>query len=261
MVKSEAHGMAKGGLSREESRKFVNLHPASQMSLPRNVDKTMFGHGAEAVMDSKTRGEVHSHMALSEQFLACAGQDRSSLVISWMDRLKNESQQFIQERRDDLVEDEMKANMYRSSISHLVDGIFHDLRWCAHEYNKVAKGTPLQVSSSILGEVNEVVRVNSRREVEETATYFRARLSNRKYSLVVRGGANRIDFYIVPVSQVMAMSIVEAGYAPIATVAIKLAEAGVVWRTTGCNYRPGSLEELSMWIFSQFVEATRRDLE
>ncbi len=261
MVRSEVSNMARGGLSKAEARKFVETHPASQSGLPRNIDKTMFGHGSAAVVDCKTQGEINSHMALSEQFLSGAGVQRSDRVLTWMDKLKQDSERFIQSRRDDLMEDELKANMYRSAISYLVDKIFHDLRWCAHEYNKVAQGTPLQISSSILGEVTEVVKVNSKREAEETATYFRARLSNRKYCLVVRGGGNKIEFYIVPVSQVMAMSIVEGGYAPVATVSVKLGEGGMAWRLLDSAYCPGSIDELCMWIFSQFVETTRSELE
>jgi hypothetical protein len=261
MVRSEISGIRKGGLSKAESRKFVDVHPASQSGLPRNIDKSMFGHASADVVDSKAQGEARSHMALSEQFLSGAGEQRSERVISWMDKLKEESERFILARRDDLFEDELKANMYRTAISHLVDTIFQDLRWCAHEYNKVAHGTPLQISSSILGEVTEVVRVNSKREAEETATFFRARLSNRRYSLVLRGGADKIDFYIVPVSQVMAMSIVEEGYAPVATVAVRLGEAGLAWRLTDKNFCPSSIEELCMWMFSQFVETTRLELE
>lgn len=261
MVKGDRRGANKGRLSKEESRKFVQTHPASQNGLPKNLDRTMFGHGATAVMDDKTRGEVHSHMALSEQFLSGFGVERSDRVLSWMDKLKEDSERFIHARRDDLLEDELKANMYRSAVSYLVDKMFQDLRWFAHEYNKVAHGTPLQISSSILGEVTEVVRVNSKREAEETATFFRARLSNRKHSLVLRGGVNRIDFYIVPVSQVMAMSLLETGYAPVATIGVRINESGVHWKLMNSSFKPDTLDDLCMWMFSEFVDTTRRELD
>jgi len=261
MVKSDRRGVNKGHLSKEDSRKFVQTHPASQNGLPKNIDRGMFGHGATTVMDDKTRGEVASHMALSEQFLSGFGVERSDRVLNWMDNLKQESERYIHARRDDLLEDELKANMYRSAISYLVDKMFQDLRWFAHEYNKVAHGTPLQISSSILGEVTEVVRVNSKREAEETATFFRARLSNRKHSLVLRGGANRIDFYIVPVAQVMAMSLLETGYEPVASIAVRVTEAGVVWKLINNSFKPDTLDDLCMWMFSEFVETTRKELD
>jgi len=260
MVRNEMRGN-RGHLTKEESRKFVDVHPASQNGLPRNIDKTMFGHGESHSLDDKTRGQVRSHMALSEQFLTGFGVERSEKVMSWMDKLKEDSEKFLYSRRDDLIEDEMKANMYRSAISYLVDKMFQDLRWFAHEYNKVAHGTPLQISSSILGEVTEVVRVNSKREAEETATFFRARLSNRRHSLVMRGGANKIDFYIVPVSQSMATSVVEMGYGPMATIMVKVTQSGLNWRLLDSDFNPASIEEFCMWLFGEFVEATRQELE
>ena len=270
MIRNDIHGidsakalnrMGKGGLSKSESRKFVETHPASQNGLPRNIDKTMFGHGEMVGLDDKTQGEVNSHRALSEQFLSGYGVERSARVVTWMDNLKAESERFLFSRRDDLVEEEMKATMYRSAISYLVDKMFQDLRWFAHEYNKVAHGTPLQISSSILGEVTEVVRINSKREAEETSTYFRARLSNRRHSLIVRGGGSKIEFFIVPVDQAMAGSIVETGYFPFATVAVKIGEAGLNWRLQDSTFNPASIDELCMWMFSEFVDTTRRELE
>jgi len=260
MVKGYVSGINKGGLTKAESRKFVDC-PASQTSLPRNIDKTMFGHGSQPDVTDKAQGAINAHLVLSEQFLSGVGVDRSDKVLSWMDQLKQDSEAFIHSRRDDLVEDELKASMYRTAISYLVDKLFQDLRWFAHEYNKVAHGTPLQISSSILGEVTEVVRINSKREAEETATFFRARLSNRKHSLVLRGGGNKIDIYIVPVCQVMSMSIVEMDYAPFATVKVKLGEDGLSWQLLDNNYCPESIEELCMWMFGQFVETTRQELE
>jgi hypothetical protein len=261
MISSNGNFSGKGGLSKAESRKFVDVHPASQAGLPRNIDKTMFGHGEMAALDDKTQGKVNSHRALSEQFLSTYGVERSERVMSWMEKLKAESERFIHARRDDLVEDEMKAAMYRSAVSYLVDKMFHDLRWFAHEYNQVAHGTPLQISSSILGEVTEVVRINSKREAEETCTFFRARLSNRRQSLIVRGGADKIEFYIVPVGQSMAGSVVETGYFPFATVLVKINENGLNWRLLDNPTDPSNLEDLCMWVFAEFVETTRSELE
>ncbi|MBU6453925.1 MAG: hypothetical protein KGS72_19255 [Cyanobacteria bacterium REEB67] len=261
MIRNDINGLAKGALSKAQTRKFVETHPASQNGLPRNIDRTMFGHGEASTLDDKTQGKVNSHRALSEQFLSGYGVERSARVMDWMENLKAESERFLFSRRDDLLEDELKATMYRTAISYLVDRMFQDLRWFAHEYNKVAHGTPLQISSSILGEVTEVVRMNSKREAEETSTFFRARLSNRRHSLIVRGGGNKIEFYIVPVAQALAGSVMETGYLSFATVLVKINEAGLNWRLLDSNYEPGSIDELCMWMFSEFVDTTRRELE
>jgi hypothetical protein len=259
MVRNERRGVNK--LSREQTRKFVDVHPAAQASLPRNVDRTMFGHGGADKMEPTTSGAYQAHVALSEQFLSGVVSERSVAVLNWMDELKAESEDFISGRRDELMEDEMKVSMYRTAISYLVDKIFQDLRWFAFEYNKVVAGTPLQISSSILGEVTEVTRVNTKREAEETATFFRARLTNRRHSLVIRGSGNQVEFYIVPVSQVMALSLIETEFAPVATLQVRVNEGGLSWRVRGTEFKPDTIEELCMGMFARFVSATRKDLE
>lgn len=248
-------------LSREQTRKFVDVHPAAQASLPRNIDRAMFGHGGADKLEPTSSGAYQAHVTLSEQFLSGVGSDRSVAVLNWMDELKAESEDFISGRRDELMEDELKAGMYRTAISYLVDKIFQDLRWFAFEYNKVAAGTPLQISSSILGEVTEVTRVNRKREAEATATFFRARLTNRRHSLVIRGSGNQVEFYIVPVSQVMALSLVETEFAPVATLQVKVSEEGLSWRVRGNDFKPDTIEELCMGMFARFVSATKSDLE
>ncbi|CAN5286773.1 hypothetical protein BH11CYA1_BH11CYA1_12130 [soil metagenome] len=258
--RSASKSFTREQMSREEKRKFVDIHPAAQASLPRNVDKTMFGHSGADKMEPTKDGAYQAHMNLSEQFLSGAGGERSTSVLNWMDQLKSESEDFINGRRDDLYEDELKASLYRSAVTYLVDKIFQDLRWFAFEYNKVAAGTALQISSSILGEVTEVTRANRKREAEQTATYFRARLANRRHSLVIRGSGSQIEFYIVPVSQVMALSIVETEFAPVATMQIKVNELGMSWRLRGAHFSPDTIEELSMGMFARFVEATKKDL-
>lgn len=258
--RSASKAMSSDHMTREQTRKFVDIHPAAQASLPRNIDRVMFGHGGTDKLEPSKDGAYQAHVNLSEQFLSSAGGERSATVLNWMDELKSESEDFINGRRDDLYEDELKASLYRSAVSYFVDKIFQDLRWFAFEFNKVAAGTALQISSSILGEVTEVTRVNSKREAEETATFFRARLANRRHSLVIRGSGSQIEFYIVPVSQVMALSLVEHEFAPVGTMQIKVNEQGMSWRLRGSQFAPDTIEELSMGMFARFVEATKKEL-
>ncbi len=250
----------KGKLNREQTRKFVDMHPSAQAGLPRNVDRSMFGHAGTDVLSAAASGSHQAHVNVSEHFLSGFGAERSAAVLNWMDELKSESEDFINCRRDNLVEDELKASQYRAAISFLVDKIFQDLRWFAFEYNKVASGTALQISSSILGEVTEVTRVNTKREAEETATFFRARLANRRHSLVIRGSGNQVEFYIVPVSQVMALSLVETEYAPVATLQVRVSDEGISWRLRGMKFKPDTIEELCMGMFARFVETTKKEL-
>lgn len=261
--KSEVRRQAKGGLSRSETRKFVENHPASQTIMPRNIDRSMFGHAEPEVGRSLNQGEHVAHMELSEQFISGFGEERSVDVMAWMDELKADSSSFIASRFDELVQEEARMRRYRTAVSSVIDKIFQDLRYFAFEFNKVARGTSMQMVATTLGEVTEVIQVNSKREVEASATYFRARLANRHYALVLRGADRRIEFYLVPVAQVMGQSTVESQYRPMASMEIRLQGEDLSWRLLGgepANLPNGSIEELSMFLFGTLVDVTKQEV-
>lgn len=249
-----------GSLSKQELRKFVECS-TTQSSLPRNVDRTMFGHGSEEKVSASSTGRQVAHMELSEQFLSGCGRDKSDEVRCWMEELKSNSARFISGRIDDLLEEQMRADMYRTAVSFVIDKVFQELRWYAFEFNKVAGGSSMQISSSILGDVTEVLKTNRRREAEATTSYFRARLSNRHYSLVLRGAGKIIEFYLVPVAQVMALSSIETEHSPIVVTEVKVGDDGVSFRVLNSDFRPNTIEELAMKLFSLFIDLTRCELD
>ncbi|MBL0186617.1 MAG: hypothetical protein IPP97_12840 [Candidatus Obscuribacter sp.] len=251
---------SKGRLSRNEARKFVENHPASQTIMPRNIDRSMFGHAAAESGRHVSAGEKASHHELSEKFIGSFSPERSADVLSWMDELKADSTSFIEARYDKLVEQEMRLRIYRSAVSFLIDRLFQDLSWFALEFNKVARSTSMQINATILGDVTEVLQANSKREAEATSTFFRARLSNRHYALVVRGGVNVIQFFLVPTTQVMAQSQIEQYYQPAAELEVKVVDRGVSWRLKGGQTAPESIEALAMHLFGLLIEVTKQEV-
>jgi len=244
-------------------RKFVESSLRGQSSLPRNVDRTMFGHGAAADTSAFTSGSHVAHLELSEQVISGFGQDRSADILAWMDELKADSSHFIESRLDELVLAESRERRYREAVTAIIDKIFQDLRYFSFEFNKVARGTSMQMIATILGDVTEVLQVNSKREVEASATYFRARISNRHFGLVVRGAGRVVEFYLVPTPQLMGQSVVEAQYEPIAVLEVKMKGGEFFWKLVDWEKRvktPDTLEELAMQLFAALVEVTKDEV-
>lgn len=251
---------SKGRLSRNEARKFVENHPATQTIMPRNIDRSMFGHAAAESDRPAPAGQKAGHNLLSDKFIGSFSPERSADVLSWMDELKADSTSFIEARYDKLVEQEMQSRIYRSAVSFLIDRLFQDLSWFALEFNKVARSTSMQINATILGDVTEVLQANSKREAEATSTFFRARLSNRHYALVIRGAVNSIQFFLVPTAQVMAQSQIEQHYQPVAELEVKVVESGVSWRLKGCQTAPETIEGLAMRLFGLLIEVTKQEV-
>ena len=142
-------------------------------------------------------------------------------------------------------------------MEQLIDKIYGLLQRYIFEFNQVAAGTELYVSGTISGDVTEVTKYNKMREAQETQTYFRARVSTHTHSLVMRGKDEFIEFYLIPVNKVMALSKSEGDYKPLARIQVKISELGMMWRMKGGQPPVESLDELSMWLFSTLIQVTK----
>jgi hypothetical protein len=206
----------------------------------------------------QTQEEVETwRAALSGQILAQSSPSSSSMRDTWLSSLKHDSMQFLDDLtaggRDKIHQDQINKH----AIEVTVDRLFSCLQGFAYEFNKVAVGTELHVSGTMSGDVREVLKVNRFREAEETQTYFRARLSTHLFTLIIRGGNDLIDCFIMPVNHAMALSSVESEYQPLATIEVKVSEEGIVWRSLSDETSFNSLEELCAWLFQCLIDETR----
>jgi hypothetical protein len=207
----------------------------------------------------KEAGQPESwRMGLSPQILATSSLSQDMVEQGWLDDLKKNSVDFIENRSGSRRQKEIQDAIDRQGIEVIIDRLFSCMQGYMYEFNKVAVGTDLHVSGTISGEVTEITRVNKFREAEVTETYFRARLSTRIFSLIIRGRGNKIDFFLLPVTRAMALSTIESEYSPLATIEIKVGENGIMWRPVLVDPSCNSLESLCGWAFKQLVEETKK---
>lgn len=235
----------------KDTRKFLDNHPARQGAMPRSVDRGSFENNAPDVSPDEREA------ALSRQILVYHESQNAETGNDWMYKLKEESMQFLAEKRGINLQQIYRESIYKKGIETLIDKIYGLLQRYQFEFNQVAGGTELHVSGTISGDVTEVVRFNKMREAEETKTYFRARLSTRTHSLVLRGKDDSIEFYLIPVNKVMALSKSEVDYKPLARIQVKISELGMMWRMAESTPAVDSLDELCMWLFSNLIQATK----
>jgi len=197
-------------------------------------------------------------MGLSSQILASSNLSEEISEQTWLDDLKNDSSTFIKNSSGNRRKQMAQESVDRQGIEVVIDRLFSCMQGYMYEFNKIAVGTELHVSGTISGEVTEITRANKFREAEITETYFRARLSTRVFSLIIRGRFNRIDFFLLPVTRAMALSTVENEYPPLATVEIKVDSEGIMWRPIIIDPSCKSLESLCGWAFKQLVDETKK---
>ncbi len=237
----------------KDTRKFLDNHPARQGALPRDINRGNFENNA-------TVGDVTAEereAALSRQILVYHESQNAETGNDWMYKLKEDSMQYLAEKRGIDLQQIYRESIYKKGVETLIDKIYGLLQRYQFEFNQVAGGTELHVSGTISGDVTEVTRANKMREAQETKTYFRARLSTRSHSLVLRGKDDAIDFYLIPVNKVMALSKSEVDYKPLTRIQVKISELGMMWRMSDGNPAVDSLDELCMWLFSHLITATK----
>jgi hypothetical protein len=223
-----------------------------------NITGVQGSHDQARQKREKESGQPESwRMGLTPQILASSSLSDEVTEQAWLAQLKTDSSDFIANRSGKSQNKLAQDAIDRQGIEVIIDRLFSCMQGYMYEFNKVAVGTDLHVSGTISGEVTEITRTNKYREAEVTETYFRARLSTRIFSLILRGRENKIDFFLLPVTRAMALSTIESEYPSLATIEIKVRDDGIMWRPLKVDPSCHSLESLCGWAFKQLVEETR----
>lgn len=233
-----------------ETRKFIEKNHAVPPILTRDVDRRLF----------ETAGASQGAMpapVFARQILVYHESQPAEAGNDWMYKLKDQSMRFLADQRGQALSNLQQEAQHKRGIETLIDKIYGLLQRYTYEFNKIAAGTDLYVSGTISGDVTEVTRYNKMREVEETKTYFRARVSTRLYSLVFRGKDDCVEVYLLPINKIMALSQSEVEYKPLARIQVKITAQGMMWRMENGKPAVNSLNELCKWFFSNLIEKTK----
>ncbi len=243
---------------KKDIRKFIDNHPSRTTALPRNVDRSAYdvGTGVPVAGPAPTQG-ADWQQGVAQQILVYRETEPEMQGADWMSQLKQDSAQFLADQRGVRLQDIYRESIYKTGIAILVDKIYGLLQRYTYEFNQVAAGTELHVSGTISGETTEVTRYNRFREAEETKTYFRCRFSTRLVSLTVRGQDDKVEAFVLPANQAMALSKCEDSYSPICMVQVKITEQGMMWRMKDGVPSVESLDQLCMWLFGMLIQETK----
>lgn len=244
---------------KRRNRKFIDRMSAPAQGLPKNADRSMYGHGEIMPEGGPVQGW---QVAQSEQVLVYHETDQQEAAEDgdWMSQLKQNTMQALADQRGVKLQEIYKESVYKTGIAVLIDKIYGLLQRYTYDFNRVAGGTDLHVSGTISGDVTEVTRYNRLREAEETATYFRCRFTTRHFALVVRGYEDTVEAYLIPANVVMGLSQAEDQYPALCVMQVKITEAGMMWRMKDSEPPVDTLDQLCMWLFTRLVDETKKCL-
>lgn len=219
----------------------------------KRYDKASFGLGSNRYYDETAD--------LTEQILStyntCANGRRSD----WMRDLARESIEFIADVRGMQYKAVKKETIFNQSIAHIVTELYTMLRAYAFEFNHSVGWNDLYITCSKPGFVTEVTRYNIFREPVESVTNFRARMSTRSWSVVIRGRKNKIDVLLIPVYKVIGLSKAETEFPPILSLSGTLTKQQVQWSLNGQPLLEGQMENIAMEVFAALITKSKEAIQ
>ena len=244
------------------------LHPQAIRSLPIDFHKSRWADSdkGNAQGEEAFRFEPgllrESTSSLTEQILnsykTCGSSDERS---AWMQKLAGESMRYLARQRGVRLKALKEETIFNQALADLVNRIYDQFVSYTSEFNHALGWNELRVTCTAPALVTEVLRYNKFREAIETTTNFRARLSTRHMSLVIRGKKAAIEFLFLPVEEVIGLSQAEKHYEPVCRLSGTLAEGKVTWNLEDEELSTEHLEKLLMDLFAGLIDRTQQASE
>lgn len=195
---------------------------------------------------------------LTEQILSTYQTGGSSDRSHWVNQLAQDSVSYVSDLRNAQKQRATDEISLQKSTEEMVQNAFALLRTYAFEFNNAVGLSELHVTCTKPDTVTEVVRRSLSREPIETLTNYRARISTRFFSLVVRGNEGTVEFYLLPVQKVIGMSKAELAYRPVARLMGSLNGSQSSWMIGDQELSPEKLEHLLSDLFKELIEYSRQ---
>lgn len=195
---------------------------------------------------------------LTEQIISTYETGANSDRSHWVSQLAQDSASYVSDLRNAQSKRASEEINLQKSTEEMVQKAFTHLRTYAFEFNNAVGLSELHVTCTKPDTVTEVTRYSVRREPIETVSNYRARISTRFFSLVVRGNEGTVEFYLIPVQKVIGMSRTEIAYRPIARLMGSLNGSQPSWMIGDQELDSERLETLLSDLFKELIEHSRQ---
>lgn len=249
---------------------LTNIQTMAKHNRPTNPSKSPFFDqqwGKNAGFQKNTDRAKYNTLEVTEKDFTAQIHDQILVLhktpinaerSKFLNRIAHESVNFLAEQRAAREQADRAELLCRSSMAALMDHLFEILKAYAYELNNAVGFSPLHMAATNPQAVMEVTKYDKLRNPLETITLHRGRLSTSRYSLVLRGDQNGIEFFLIPVSRAIGLSKQEQNYAPVRAFKTRLEKTGVIWETSdGKPLGVYQVETACMELFLELVERTK----
>lgn len=200
------------------------------------------------------QGTLHSAYQLAQKFI---GNLRKNTVDNEvLNLMSREDETFFSEYQQMARARQAEERTIQLSMQSVVDQSFGCIEPYIEELN----------SNSLPGEVTLAFTPPQRVTEQfgskgERKTFYRARISTSKLSIVIRGATNIVEFFVLPAPLVMGFSTVEDRYEPLMKFSATGPAESIEWEVEGKSLTTERLERYCLLLLNYLLEETRAEIK
>ncbi len=146
----------------------------------------------------------------------------------------------------------------------LVDRLYGLLEAYTQEINRVNGSQQLHLTCVAPSRPSEALELNRQRQASKTTSFYRTRFSTSKFSLVIRGMQNRVEFFLIAADRVMGLSHEESRYEPLMVFEAELEAANGTCELNRTvenkNLTADRFERYSLLALEHLIDKTQEEL-
>jgi hypothetical protein len=173
-----------------------------------------------------------------------------------LDLMANNNSAFQQEQERITAARAAEDLIIDASMRTIVESSFAAIEPYAAELNHKLARTDMRIGCTPPALVSERTGARS----DEETSYYRARISSKSFSIVIRGDSTTVNFYLLPVSVIMALSKSEDQFAPLMSFTATAHGAILDWQVEGKPLTAERQERYCLLLFNHLLEQTREHL-
>ncbi len=187
------------------------------------------------------------------------GSENSGIRKDYVEHLTNKSLAFLRsyDRGFGLLSED---EILKDATLRLVEKTFNLLEPYVVHFNNSTGSSTLCIASTAPDEIIETVEGEWPFRPSQDISFYRARFSTHNLSLVIRGSEDRVEFFLLPVEQVMSLSKVEDDYGALMSFNTVIEGNKVDWVVEGKPLTDERFERYCLMTFDYFIKQSQDEL-
>jgi len=170
-------------------------------------------------------------------------------IVSFM---SHAGKMFLSQQKTKATPPEEEKHL-KESLEAVLNKAYAVMESYADELNYRLGATDLRIGCTAPAYVTETCG-------QQNKTYLRARISSCLLSITVRASENKVEFYVLPTSQVMGLSATEDRHGPLMQFTATAHGAFIDWQVEGKALTPDRLERYSILLFNYLLDETKTEM-